>query len=101
MAKQASTAHSFADVDVSSLPPKVAKAYAASRKVYADHMAVIRKAQSEFEDMARAAYHAKGTVPEGQEVFFGYKFGKLRRWFDYAPEVKGAKAGTAKVAFGE
>lgn len=69
MAKSATAAATWTQIDTDSLPAPIAKQYANYKSAYAE-MKAERKA---FED----AITAQLAIPTGKRAVFGYNFGKL------------------------
>jgi hypothetical protein len=58
-------------VDVDELPEHIRKGYEDAKAAYKQYM----RLRQEFEDNMQAQFAS--TLPEGQELKFGYNFGKL------------------------
>lgn len=69
MAKTTKTDANWATIDVTTLAPELAKAYATYKAGYQ----AMKAARLEFENAMSAAIEP----PAGQRVIFGYNFGKL------------------------
>lgn len=99
MAKQSLHKLPFETVEPSDLPTDVAKAYDTYRKA----MQAMLKARNAFEALAFGAMKQANTIPAGQDVAFGYNFGKLAVAFCDLGDTRGfmarnrSKATTSKA----